>query len=387
MWTKVAWAAACFAAIMGFSRLAYGVLVPAMRGALGGSYALYGSIGAANLAGYLVGALAATRLARRTDRSRINVAALGLMSLAMSASGLVQTTLGLGVLRFAIGIGSGVAVSLTLALAVEAIPAAKRGFAAAVIWGGGSLGIALVGIAGVAPFAAAASAWRVQWIVMGAIGLVFASAFFAVTFGKCLIGDDVPDDGSPIGLFSREGYLPLTISYFAYGVGYIAVVTFLGAAVGELRGVPPAATWIVLGFAGVAGATLWGTLLDRYRSGVPVALASGCCALGGAAIASGQTMLAIAGALLVGLSFIGVPAMVGALVQHREPASRYARAFASMTIVLGVGQILGPIAGGLFADRFGAHAAVGFGAAMLAISGIAARSYGTKVWFSPTPRG
>ena len=379
MWMKVAWAAACFAAIMGFSRLAYGVLVPAMRGALGGNYALYGTIGAANLAGYLVGALAATQLARRTDRSRVNVAALGLMSLAMSGTGLARTTLELGVLRFVVGVGSGIAISLTLALAVEAIPSAKRGFAAAVIWGGGSLGIAVVGIAGVAPFVATASAWRVQWIAMGALGLVFAVAFFIATYGRCVIRDDAPDDGSTIGLFARAGYLPLSISYFAYGVGYIAVVTFLGAAVGEIRDVPPAATWIVLGSAGVAGATLWGTLLDRYRNGVPVAWASGCCALGGAAIASAQTVLAIAGALLVGASFIGVPAMVGALVQQREPASRYARAFASMTLVLGIAQILGPIAGGLIADRFGAHAAVGFGSAMLAISAIAAGRYGTKV--------
>ena len=377
MWSKVAWAAACFAAIMGFSRLAYGVLVPAMRGALGGSYALYGTIGAANLAGYLVGALAATRLARRTDRSRVNVAALGLMSLAMIGSGFVQTTLGLGVLRFLVGVGSGIAVSLTLALAVEVVPAAKRGFAAAVIWGGGSLGIAVVGIAGAAHLGTAISAWRVQWIAMGALGLVFAIAFFFATYGKCTIPDDAPDDGSPVGLFARAGYLPLSISYFAYGVGYITVVTFLGAAVGQLRDVPPAVTWIVLGSAGVAGATFWGTLLDRYRNGVPVACASGCCALGGAAIASGQTSFAIAGALLVGLSFIGVPAMVGALVQQREPASRYARAFASMTIVLGIAQILGPIAGGLIADRFGAHAAVGFGAAMLAISSVAAGRYGT----------
>ncbi|GAC1457917.1 MAG: hypothetical protein PVSMB8_14450 [Vulcanimicrobiaceae bacterium] len=161
MWTKVAWAAACFAAIMGFSRLAYGVLVPAMRASLGGTYALYGAIGAANLAGYLVGTLLATRLARRTDRSRVNAIALAIMCVAMAASGMVHGTELLGTLRFLVGIGSGVGVSLTLALAVEAIPPARRGIAAAFVWAGGSLGIALVGVAGVAPFAAAPDAWRV----------------------------------------------------------------------------------------------------------------------------------------------------------------------------------------------------------------------------------
>lgn len=384
MWTKVAWAAACFAAIMGFSRLAYGVLVPAMRATLGGSFALYGTIGAANLGGYLVGTLAATRLARRTDRSRINLIALALMSLAMAASGLAGDALVLGALRFLVGVGSGIALSLTLALAVEAIEPMQRGLAAAFVWGGGSLGIALVGVAGVAPFAALPGAWRVQWIAMGTVGLACALAFFAVTHGRCIVRSDVPDDGSPIGLVRADGYLPLTVGYFAYGVGYISVVTFLGAAVAGLHAIPPAATWIVLGGAGVAGATLWGKLLDRYRNGVPVALAAGCSALGATGIATGVPGLVLVGALLVGVSFIGVPAMIGALVQQRESSARYGRAFASMTAVLGTAQIVGPIIGGLVADRFGAHAALAFGAAMLALGASAASRYRAAAFASPT---
>ena len=377
MWTKVAGAAACFAAIMGFSRLAYGVLVPAMRATLGGSYALYGTIGAANLGGYLVGTFAAIRLARRTDRSRINLAALALMCVAMAASGLAHDPLGLGLLRFVVGAASGVAVPLTLALAVEAIGLAQRGLAAAIVWGGGSLGIALVGAVGILPFAATANAWRTQWIGMGALGLGCAIVFFAVTHGRCIIRTDAPDDGSSIGLFAPARYLPLTVGYFGYGVGYIAVVTFMGAAIVSLHAVPPAATWLVLGLAGVASATLWGKLLDRYRDGTPVALANGCCALGAAGMASGSAAPVLLGALLVGVSFIGVPAMVGALLQQRETNARYGRAFASMTIVLGLAQIVGPILGGIVADRFGTQAALFFGATMLALAAIATARYRT----------
>ncbi len=375
MWTKVAWGAACFAAIMGFSRLAYGVLVPAMRAELGGSYALYGTIGAANLGGYLVGTLAAIRLARRTDRSRVNLMALALMCGAMAASGFAHATLALGLLRVLVGVGSGVAVTLTLALAVEAVGPTQRGIAAAIIWGGGSLGIALVGAAGIAPFALAADAWRVQWVAMGALGFACALAFFGVTHGRCIVRHDAPDDGSPIGLFRRAGYLPLALGYFGYGVGYIDVVTFMGAAVRGLHAVPPAATWIVLGGAGVAGATLWGKLLDRYRSGVPVAIACACSAFGAAGIASGSVALVLLGALLVGVSFIGVPAMVGALLHQRETPARYGRAFASMTVVLGVAQIVGPIVGGLVADRFGTRAAIIVGAAMLAFAAVSSARY------------
>ena len=166
MWIRVGWAAACFAAIMGFSRLAYGVLVPAMRASLGGGFALYGAIGGANMVGYLAGSLLTTRLARRPDRSRVNAIALVTMCVAMAASGFVVEPIALGVLRLAVGVASGIALALTLALAVEHVPAERRGVAAAIVWGGGCLGIAIVGAAsGLA--ATSSGAWRVEWIAMG----------------------------------------------------------------------------------------------------------------------------------------------------------------------------------------------------------------------------
>ncbi|MBD5605782.1 MAG: YbfB/YjiJ family MFS transporter, partial [Candidatus Eremiobacteraeota bacterium] len=122
MWIRVGWAAAAFAAIMGFSRLAYGVLVPAMRSSLGGGFALYGAIGGANMIGYLAGSLLTTRLARRPDRSRVNAIALFAMCAAMACCGLVTEPVALGVLRFVVGVASGIALALTLALAVERIP-------------------------------------------------------------------------------------------------------------------------------------------------------------------------------------------------------------------------------------------------------------------------
>ncbi|MBD5634323.1 MAG: YbfB/YjiJ family MFS transporter, partial [Candidatus Eremiobacteraeota bacterium] len=175
MWLRVGWAAACFAAIMGFSRLAYGVLVPAMRASLGGSFALYGAIGGANMIGYLAGSLLTTRLARRPDRARVNVTALASMCAAMAACGFVREPIALGVLRFAVGVASGIALALTLALAVERIPSARRGVAAAIVWGGGCAGIAIAGAATAFVSPASATAWRIEWIAMAAVGAVFTA--------------------------------------------------------------------------------------------------------------------------------------------------------------------------------------------------------------------
>ena len=373
MWTRVTSAAACFAAIMGFSRLAYGVLVPAMRETLGGTLALYGAIGGANMIGYLAGSLLTTRLARRLDRSRVNVSSLCAMSVMMAASGFATSTLVLGLLRFAVGVSSGVALALTLSLAVEKITPGKRGVAAAIIWGGGSAGIAIVGASsGIA--AASPSAWRLEWIAMGLVGVVAATIFGRLT-GEATASARHRDDGAPVGLFARGRYRALAISYFAFGVGYIAVVTFLGAALATAHGMPVGAAWVVLGTAGIVGVALWGPLVDRMRSGVPVAIACACCAFGAVLTTLGTPLSVFAGAVSIGVSFIGIPAMIGALLQQRERPQRYARAFASITVMLGIGQIIGPLVGGVIADRFGTAAAIDMGALSLGFAAAAALCY------------
>jgi predicted MFS family arabinose efflux permease len=358
---------------MGFSRLAYGVLVPSMRASLGGGFALYGAIGGANMVGYLAGSLLTTRLARRPDRSRVNAIALATMCAAMAASGLVAEPIVLGILRFVVGVASGIALALTLALAVERVPSARRGVAAAIVWGGGCAGIALVGAAsGLA--ATSPGAWRAEWIAMGALGAL-AAAVFAWLTGGAFAAAEHRDDGGALGLFARRRYRALAISYFFFGVGYIAVVTFLGAALEHAHGMRVGATWTVLGMAGVVGVAVWGPLVDRLRSGVPVALACACCGFGAASVTLGTPAAALVGAVAIGVSFIGIPAMVGALLQQREPSERYPRAFASITVLLGVGQIIGPIVGGEIADRFGTAVAVLVGAGALGAAAISAAFY------------
>jgi len=369
MWTRVASAAACFAAIMGFSRLAYGVLVPAMAQTLGGGYALYGAIGSANLLGYFLGSLVTTRLAGRHDRARSNLAALVAMCLAMGACALVRDPLQLAALRFAVGIASGVALALTLSLAVEGVSPARRGLAAAVVWGGGALGIALVGAVPLGW----STAWRFQWLAMALTGFCCALIFARLTARPAAPAAREP--AAAHGGMFRGAYLPLTLAYFCFGFGYIDLVTFLGAALARAHGLPAGTVWVVLGTAGIVGAAIWGPVVDRLRSGAPVAAACGLCAAGAALLALGSSWGSVAGSLAVGVSFIGVPAMVGALIQQRERPAHYPGAFATVTAVLGCGQVLGPLAGGLVAERLGTSAALYVAVIALGLATLLAAAY------------
>jgi predicted MFS family arabinose efflux permease len=373
MWMRIGWAAACFGAIMGFSRLAYGLLVPAMRASLGGGLDAYGIIGAANLAGYFIGALAATRLAELPHRARINTIALCAMCLAIAASGLAHELVALGVLRFLTGVASGVALTLTLSLAVAGVSQTMRGLAAAVIWSGGTAGVALVGAASIA-LPLAGSAWRYAWFAMATIGFSCALVYARYT-RESASRPIVADDGAPIGLWSPQKYLLLAIGYGAYGFGYIDVLTFFGAALVRTHATSLGIAVLMLGAAGTVGALAWGPLVDRFRSGLPIAIAAGMSALGALLLSLDNAVLVLLGALALGFSFIGVPAMIGALAQQREPPQRYARAFATITSTLGIGQIIGPFVGGLVAARLGTSAALDVGALGLAVAAVFCGAY------------
>jgi predicted MFS family arabinose efflux permease len=366
MWLRISWAAACFGAIMGFSRLAYGLLVPAMHASLGGGLDAYGIIGAANLGGYLVGSLLATRLAALSPRPRINTFALCAMCAAMAASGFAHDLVTLGVLRAIVGIASGIALPLTLSLAVEGVAQNMRGRAAGLIWGGGTAGMALAG-AGSLFLPSTGDTWRGVWFVMAAVGTGFALLYNRITRASGA-KKGPQDDGLPIEFWARKKYLSLALGYGCFGFGFMDVLTFFGAAIAKSHATKLGLAVILLGVAGSLGALMWGPLVDRYRNGLPITIACTGCAIGALLMSASTPVFVLVGAALFGGSFISIPAMTGALVQQREPAQRYGRAFAMITSVLGVGMTLGPLTAGVLAKHFGTGAALELGAGALLIA-------------------
>jgi DHA1 family solute carrier family 18 vesicular amine transporter 1/2 len=88
--------------------------------------------------------------------------------------------------------------------------------------------------------------------------------------------------------------------------------------------------------------------------------------------AMGSGGASLAGALLVGLGAGATPTIVSALARERCRAEDYARAFSFATAALGVGQLIGPLAGGLSADMFGTVAVPLLAAAVYAVGALLA---------------
>jgi predicted MFS family arabinose efflux permease len=360
---------------IGLARLGYGLLLPAIRADLGGSYGTYGLIGALHLAGYLGGTLAAPSLLR--DRARIpRVIALAhvVVALSVAASAAASGAVSLLLARVVIGFAGGIGVAAVVTEMLERVPVARRGLASGVAWAGAGLALLVSAPAGAWTLGDPAR-WRIATLLCALPALAIAALALRLAPPERAIARGAASD-SPFRwrdlLRARNAFF--AAAYASFGIAYIAYATFAVAAFAA-RGVPPpvvTAVWSALGIASVAGALAVVPVLAgrgaRYSFVPPLAMGGlGCwiSSLPGAAAP-------VAGAICVGIGLAATPAVASAFARMRSDAATAAVAFTAVTTVFGVGQLLGPLAAGVVADHVGLSAVPLFGAIVFACGTVAA---------------
>ncbi|MGN7456047.1 YbfB/YjiJ family MFS transporter [Paenibacillus pasadenensis] len=386
------WASLLFAVILGFSRLSYGMLLPGIQRAIGGSYGQLGTLGTVNFIGYLAGTLSLPLLLARFPgrRAAMNRASCLLLGLTLIGSAFSERLVQLGLWRLAIGWLSAFATVLVLSIALDAVRPEERGTASGLIWLGGSAGILLTGF--LAPFAIDPSrlqGWRHAWMLMGAFGIVAACGFelaarkaAAISAGSRL--EPQRHHGSETAfrlLLSPKKHLLLVASYFFFGWGYIIYFTYLIPYVTS-KGVPPlyaGLVWSGIGFAGLFNGWIGGKAIDRWPSGHTLAIGLALGTLGAGGAIFDEMWVTVMGAAGVGLvSFITPPLMTTALLRRQVPPHAYAACLSLATAFFASGQIIGPLVGGAAVERYGLQAGVASSAVFMAIAAALAAGYGRQ---------
>ena len=391
------WASGSFAAILGFSRLSYGLLLPAVQRDLGGTYGVYGTLATLNFVGYLLGTLLLPLVLTRTQRRlALNTMALLAMNGSLLASALSFTVWQLGIWRVLIGMFSALATVLTMALTLECIAPGERGKASGLIWMGGAVGILLSGLlAPVILNTGTAMGWRLVWVAMGLGGSIAALGFHMSrrAAGRSLVSPMlVQEEGSqgrsrsPFGTVLRPLVQPrrllfLTLSYCCFGCGYILYFTFFITLL-EQQGVPvfnAGLVWAGLGLAGAWSGWLWGKVMDRWPTGfslaVPLLLGAG----GSLSVLAENRVWEYAGAALMGLSaFIAPALMVSTLLKRAVADEDYAAALSMLTACFALGQILGPLLGSFVIERVGLEGGTASSGIILGIASVCATMYGVQ---------
>jgi predicted MFS family arabinose efflux permease len=349
------------AVAIGIGRFVYTPILPPMMVALGFSKSTFGLIASANFAGYLIGALAATR-ATLPGPGRVWLpGALVLSAATTAAMGLTTSVTAFIILRFLGGVASALVLILSSTLVLGQLAAARRPALASLHFAGVGTGIA-VSAALVALQRAAGAGWAAMWQASGAVSLAGALAVALLVSGR------PASPPPPAGAANRPldpRLKRMTVAYGLFGFGYVITATFLVAivrATPAIRDLEPV-IWVVVGLAAAPSVLFW-TAAGR-RIGIPAAFAIAALAEAVgvlASVVSPNTAGICVAAVLVGGTFMGLTAL--GLLRGRElTRGDPRRVMAAMTGAFGIGQIIGPALAGVVSDALGGFAVPSLAAA------------------------
>lgn len=391
----IVWAALAFATLLGFARLSYGLLLPALQSELGASLSVLGAIATVNFFGGLLGTLIVPVLLKYIQKPVItNFIFLIITNILMIASASSFSIWQLGLWRLLIGFFSAAASVLTMTLTLEQISPRESGLASGLMWTGVAFGLVFSGI--LAPLTISGGfygGWRLIWIIMGLVGIVAAVGFFVTirsslrTHSRTQQKQAVAESGikqrtfwaTQRPLFLPQRLLGLTVVFFSFGAGYIIYFTFFIALL-ERQGVPAldaGFVWAAIGITGAISSAVWGKILDRWPTGfiLSLPLVLGVC--GSLTVLTNVLAVEAGGAALVGLSAFLAPAlMVATLLKRAVPSEDYAVNYSLLTAIFGVGQILGPLVGGEVIEWFSLPAGIATSALLFGVAALAACGYG-----------
>jgi predicted MFS family arabinose efflux permease len=357
---------------LGIGRFAYSLVLPDMRDSLNWSYSAAGFMNTINAAGYLLGALMASRLIKRYGLSAVvrwgTLACV--VSLALCALSGDFVVLSFARLLAGVGAAGGFVAGAALAARTAQSQPARADFLLSLFYAGPGLGILSSGL--IAPYVLQAfgpGSWWIVWWAMTLLAVLLTLPLMLAPIDT----NDALADAAPASFAIRPALIYLA-GYFLFGAGYIAYMTFMIAYVRDGGGGTAAqsAFWSLIGVSAFITPWLWRRVLAFDKGGLSTGIILGVNAVGAALPLFGHSAVLLAiSALVFGVSFFAVVASTTAFVRFNYPPSAWPKGIAAMTIAFGIGQILGPIAVGAVSDAFGSLSyALNVSAAMLALGAI-----------------
>ncbi|MGF6905252.1 YbfB/YjiJ family MFS transporter [Paraburkholderia sp. GAS348] len=305
---------------IGLARFAYTPLLPVLIQAHWFSASDVVYLGAANLAGYLVGALLGRPLAARVSNVTTLRAMKVLVTLAFLACAFPVSTNWFFVWRLLSGVAGGAIMVLVAATVLPHVPGDRKGLASGAVFLGLGLGIAASGT--VVPLLLRFGL-RETWIGLAALSAILTAASW---YGW-------PRQTAPVAQQaattpSSASNAPINILYVQYALmaaGLVPAMVFLvdfvarglgaGASLGSLF-------WILYGVGAIFGPPLYGVCADRLGARSALRLLLSAQAITVAALAGASNHLLI-GALtvIIGSFPPGIVPLVLARVRETVPGS------------------------------------------------------------------
>lgn len=310
---------------IGLARFAYTPLLPAIVGAhwFDASRAAY--LGAANLAGYLAGALFGRSLAAKTSTRFTLRAMMLLASLAFFACAYPVSFAWFFAWRFLSGVSGGALMVLAAPTVLAHVPPSRRGLAGGVIFMGVGVGIAASGT--LVPLLLQQGLAQ-TWLGLGVIALLLTAIAWR----------GWPSESAPVASAAHHRRPPpnatlkaLYVEYALNAAGWVPHMIFLVdfVARGLGQGLQAGAQcWVLFGIGATLGPLLAGVLADRVGFARALRASFIIEAIGVAVPAFGPgTVWLMASSVIVGAFVTGtVPLVLGRLheILAKYPAQQHA---------------------------------------------------------------
>lgn len=347
---------------LGLARFPYALLLPPMRNDLAWNFAQAGAMNTANALGYLLGALAFSRLSVRVASRSLFVAGCVVTAVLMAASGAFIDTDVLLALRVATGIGSALIFVSggVLAARLASLSPRDAGLVIGTYYGGTGWGIVISSILVPLAVLPVVHGWRYAWFALAAGCAVF---FLVAVRAARRIESAQPAAATrrarnrvPADPMQRRRFALALAGYGCFGIGYIGYMTFIvallrnaGMSAGVVSGF-----YVLLGIATIVSARMWSKLLDRMRGGQALVILNAL--LAAATLVPAllvHPLAAFVSGALFGATFLSAVTSTTAFVRHNLPASQWPSGINAFTIVFAFGQIVGPVVIGRVSDSAG----------------------------------
>jgi predicted MFS family arabinose efflux permease len=356
---------------LGVARFAYTPLLPLMQQQAGLGVAAAGWLAAINYAGYLSGAVIASRISSLVLKDRLYRIGMVLAIVSTVVMGLSTNVVVWALSRYVAGLTSAAAMLLGTGLIMNWLIRHNLRSEMGIHFAGIGLGIA--GCAGAVMLFTPWLDWHEQWFAFTALGCVLLVPALRWlpppdTSGLTTSGKKLQDK-PPSPLYLRV----FMAAYFCAGFGYVVSVTFIVAIVNQL---PDLAGWgnlvfLAIGIGAAPACMNWDLIARRTGDLNALILAAVLQILGILLpVLVPGLWAAMLGSLLFGGTFIGMVSLVLSMAGRYYPTMP-AKMMGKMTLSYGVAQIIGPALTGMIGAQFGSYNAGLYVAAAVMVLGTA----------------
>lgn len=325
---------------IGLARFAYTPLIPALIAAqwLLPAQAVY--LGAANLAGYLAGALLARRMATLVSSAIVLRSMMLLATAAFFACALPLSLTWLSLWRFAAGVAGGALMVLAASTVLAHVSPARRGIVGGVVFTGVGLGVAASGL--LVPLLLR-QGLAATWCGLGLLSLVLTlAAWRGWPAERAIAAAERDAPRAVVHPPSRRALRALYAEYALNAVGLVPHMVFLVdfVARGLGRGIASGAQdWVVYGIGAIVGPVVAGRLADAIGFGpaLRVAYVVQAVAVAALAVTTGTAVL-VASSFVVGAFTPGIVPLVLGRVHELCDVYDHKRGWSIATTAFALGQ-------------------------------------------------